>query len=78
MNFYTINRTELLNHLKEKKNRTEVPTFSISFIKIRLIVSEIQAVKVGQTDRQTHRQTDTQTHTQIKFVGVMEAGWPSG
>ena len=36
-------------------NRTNVPTFSPSLIKIRPIVSEIQAVKVGQT----HTETDT-------------------
>ena len=39
-------------------NQTKVSTFSPSLIKIRPIVSEIQAVKAGQTDRQ------------IQFVGV--------
>ena len=39
-------------------NQTKVPTFTPSLIKIRPIVSEIQAVKAGLTD----------THTQ--FVGV--------
>ena len=38
-------------------NRTQVPTFSPSFIKIRPILSEIKAVKAG---RDTH--THTKTH----------------
>ena len=42
-------------------NQIEVPTFSPSLIKIWPIVSEIWAVKAGQTDRQTHTQTETQT-----------------
>ena len=49
-------------------NRTEVPTFSPSLIKIRPIVNEIKAVKAGRTDRQTD--THTKTDRQIKLGGA--------